>query len=312
MDSTFQLAFAGTPVLAATILETLIDHTAHDIVVVYTQPDRPAGRGRKLHESEVKRLATARQLDICQPASSADLDPANELSNVDALIVVAYGMILPAALLTRPRFGCINVHTSLLPRWRGAAPIQRSIQAGDTETGISIMQMDAGLDTGDILLQQSCPIHSDDTARSLHDRLAILGGKCLLETLDRMLTGDIHPVKQDDRQSTYARKLSKTEALIDWRKPAIEVQRMIRAFNPVPVAHTELNGIKMRIWDADILDEAHESLIPGSVIDCRPDGIIVTTGKQLLCIRRLQLPGKKASTTQDFLNGHPDFISASR
>ncbi|MCZ6524993.1 MAG: methionyl-tRNA formyltransferase [Gammaproteobacteria bacterium] len=307
-DSTLQLAFAGTPALAATILQTLIDNTAHDIVVVYTQPDRPAGRGRKLHESEVKRIATARQLDIRQPASAADIDPAGQLSNVDVLIVAAYGMILPAALLTQPRLGCINVHTSLLPRWRGAAPIQRSIQAGDTETGISIMQMDTGLDTGDILLQQSCPIHSDDTAGTLHDRLAILGGKCLLETLNRILTGDIHPLKQDDRQATYARKLSKVEALIDWSKPAIEVQRMIRAFNPAPVAHTELNGIKMRIWDADILDKAHESQAPGSVIACRPDGIIVTTGTQLLCIRRLQLPGKKASTTQDFLNGHPDFI----
>ncbi len=307
-DSTLQLAFAGTPALAATILQTLIDNTAHDIVVVYTQPDRPSGRGRKLHESEVKRLATARQLDIRQPASAADIDPAGQLSNVDVLIVAAYGMILPAALLTQPRLGCINVHTSLLPRWRGAAPIQRSIQAGDTETGISIMQMDTGLDTGDILLQQSCPIHSDDTAGTLHDRLAILGGKCLLETLNRILTGDIHPLKQDDRQSTYARKLSKAEALIDWSKPAIEVQRMIRAFNPAPVAHTELNGIKMRIWDADILDKAHESQAPGSVIACRPDGIIVTTGTQLLCIRRLQLPGKKVSTTQDFLNGHPDFI----
>lgn len=307
-DSTLQLAFAGTPALAATILQTLIDNTAHDIVVVYTQPDRPAGRDRKLHESEVKRLATARQLDIRQPVSAADIDPAGQLSNVDALIVAAYGMILPAAILTQPRLGCINVHTSLLPRWRGAAPIQRSIQAGDTETGISIMQMDAGLDTGDILLQQSCPIHSDDTAGTLHDRLAILGGKCLLETLNRMLTGNIHPLKQDDRQATYARKLSKAEALIDWSKPAIEVQRTIRAFNPVPVAHTELNGIKMRIWDADILDETHESQAPGSVIACRADGIIVTTGTQLLCIRRLQLPGKKASTTQDFLNGHPDFI----
>lgn len=307
-DSTLQLAFAGTPALAATILQTLIDNTAHDIVVVYTQPDRLSGRGRKLHESEVKRLATARQLDIRQPASAADIDPAGQLSNVDALIVAAYGMILPAALLTQPRLGCINVHTSLLPRWRGAAPIQRSIQAGDTETGISIMQMDAGLDTGDILLQQSCPIHSDDTAGTLHDRLAILGGKCLLETLNKMLTGNIHPLKQDDSQATYARKLSKAEALIDWRKPAIEVQRTIRAFNPVPVAHTELNGIKMRIWDADILDETHESQAPGSVIACRADGIIVTTGTQLLCIRRLQLPGKKASTTQDFLNGHPDFI----
>ena len=307
-DSTLQLAFAGTPALAATILQTLIDNTAHDIVVVYTQPDRLSGRGRKLHESEVKRLATARQLDIRQPASAADIDPAGQLSNVDALIVAAYGMILPAALLTQPRLGCINVHTSLLPRWRGAAPIQRSIQAGDTETGISIMQMDAGLDTGDILLQQSCPIHSDDTAGTLHDRLAILGGKCLLETLNKMLTDNIHPLKQDDSQATYARKLSKAEALIDWRKPAIEVQRTIRAFNPVPVAHTELNGIKMRIWDADILDETHESQAPGSVIACRADGIIVTTGTQLLCIRRLQLPGKKASTTQDFLNGHPDFI----
>ena len=307
-DSTLQLAFAGTPALAATILQTLIDNTAHDIVVVYTQPDRPAGRGRKLHESEVKRLATARQLDIRQPVSVADIDPAGQLSNVDALIVAAYGMILPAAILTQPRLGCINVHTSLLPRWRGAAPIQRSIQAGDTQTGISIMQMDAGLDTGDILLQQSCPIHSDDTAGTLHDRLAILGGKCLLETLNKMLTGDIHPLKQDDSQATYARKLSKAEALIDWRKPAIEVQRTIRAFNPAPVAHTELNGIKMRIWDADILDEAHESQAPGSVIACRTDGIIVTTGTQLLSIRRLQLPGKKASTTQDFLNGHPDFI----
>ncbi len=309
-DEKLRLGFAGTPELAATVLQALIENTFHNITYIYTQPDRPSGRGRILTKSAVKQLAEVNNLVVRQPETPADFNTTSDLSKVDALIVAAYGLLLPVDILNSPRLGCINVHTSLLPRWRGAAPIQRAIQAGDKKTGITIMQMDAGLDTGDILLQQSCPIHSYDTAGSLHDRLATLAANCLLETLDGLIKDTITPYKQDNKQATYANKITKADALIDWTKSAVELERMIRAFIPAPVAHTELNGIKMRLWETGVLDDSYAKDSPGTIVACNSEGIIVITGEQLLSIRKLQLPGKKITSAQDFLNGYPDFMNA--
>jgi methionyl-tRNA formyltransferase len=279
--SNLRLAFAGTPELAAITLEALLERSRHTVTRVYTQPDRHAGRGRRLATSMVKQLALKHDLEIFQPEIPAEIDPENDLSKVDVLIVVAYGMLLPGKILNRPTYGCINVHTSLLPRWRGAAPIQRAIQRGDTETGITIMQIDAGLDTGPILAQVKCPIRPDDTAGCLHNSLAKLGGACLLETLDKMTTYDIKPVPQDNSLATYARKITKAEAELDWSLSAIELERTIRAFNPSPVTHTKLNGFKLRIWQAKIVDQSTTDP-PGTVIACHKSGIDVATGKGIL------------------------------
>lgn len=306
--STLRLAFAGTPDLATTLLQGLLDQSMHQVELVYCQPDRPSGRGRKITKCPVKQLAESRHLSIRQPVKANGIDPDNELAGVDLMVVAAYGMILPGEILTRPKSGCINVHTSLLPRWRGAAPIQRAIQAGDKETGITIMQMDTGLDTGDILLQRRCPIETDDTAGILHDRLAQLGVDCLLEALDKLAAGKLERTKQDDTQANYASKITKAEALIDWTRPAQELERQIRAFNPVPVTHTELNGMPMRIWEASLVSDREISSRPGTIIDCDQQGIIVATGEKLLRINKLQIPGKKPVSVADFLNGHPDFM----
>ena len=303
------LAFAGTPELAAIVLSALIKADDYPISYIFTQPDRPAGRGRKVIRSPVKLLAEARKIPIRQPGKSREIDPDGELSNVDLLVVAAYGMILPAEILSRPKLGCINVHTSLLPRWRGAAPIQRAIQAGDTETGITIMQMDEGLDTGDILLQRICAIHTRETAGTLHDRLATLGAKCLIETLDCFRNDGLQVKKQDDSKAIYASKVTKAEARIDWTLPARELEKMIRAFNPVPVAHTTLNDKDLRVWDAEVFPTNSNPQSAGTIVSADTRGIIVATGEGMLNITRLQLPGKKAITVKDFLNGHPDFMA---
>ncbi|MBM2829413.1 MAG: Methionyl-tRNA formyltransferase [Gammaproteobacteria bacterium] len=303
-----RLAFAGTPELAATALEALIKRSPHIVTTVYTQPDRHAGRGQKLALSAVKQLALKHGLSILQPPSPAEIDPDTQLARVDVLVVVAYGVLLPEKLLNRPRYGCINIHTSLLPRWRGAAPIQRAIQAGDSETGITIMQIDTGLDTGPILAQVKCPIAAEDTSGSLHDKLAALGATCLLETLDNIAANNINPVPQDNSMATYARKITKAEARVDWSLPAIELERTVRAFNPSPVAYTELNGLKLRIWQARIIDQsAHDS--PGAVIACHRSGIDVATGKGILRLLKVQPPGKRILSIAEFLNGRPDFVT---
>lgn len=309
-DVLLRLAFAGTPELAAMVLQSIIDRGRYSTDLIYTQPDRPAGRGRRLQKSAVKVLAEHYRLPIREPGQPRDFDPGGELADVDLLVVAAYGMILPPQILNRPRLGCVNVHTSLLPRWRGAAPIQRAILAGDKVTGITIMKMDAGLDSGDTLLQKTCPIHPSDCAATLQDRLAILGSKCLLEVLDKIAGGNITPLKQDDSRATYASKISKQEARIDWTRPATELERMVRAFNPHPVAFTELNGIAMRIWEAHIIADTAFTAPPGTVIAAARNGIDVTTGDQLLRICKVQIPGKKVISAGDFINGHPDFIHA--
>ena len=303
-----RLAFAGTPELAATVLECLIRSQRHDIKFVITRPDKPAGRGRKPGQSPVKILAVKHDLPVRQPLRPSDIDPGNTLAQTDMLIVAAFGMILPAEILRLPKHGCINVHPSLLPRWRGAAPVQRAIQAGDAKTGVTIMQMEAGLDMGDILQQKECAISTGETAGSLHDKLANLGGTCLLETLDRLTENTLVPIKQNDRQATYATKISKREAAINWNMTAAELERTIRAFNPAPVAHTVIHGIAMRIWEADVVTLETTPSTPGTIVDCSVDGIVITTAQSALRIKRLQLPGKKIITAREFLNGYPDLL----
>jgi methionyl-tRNA formyltransferase len=303
------LVFAGTPEFAATILEALLAGP-HKIVAVYTQPDRPAGRGRQPTPSAVKLLAQSHGLSVHQPATLKGPAAAQELAelNADLMIVAAYGLLLPASLLKIPRLGCINVHASLLPRWRGAAPIQRALLAGDKETGITLMRMDPGLDTGPIVGQTCCAIGPQDTAQTLHDRLARLGAECLTAHLDAILAGQIHPTPQDEHLATYAPKIERAEARLDWSKSALELERMIRAFNPKPVASTVLWGLEMRLWEAEALDAPTEQP-PGSIISAKAGHLDVATGQGILRLLRVQLPGRRPVTVSDFLNAHPELAS---
>jgi len=306
--TTLRLAYAGTPALAAVILESLATNPDYIIAQAYTQPDRPAGRGRKPVRSAVGITADKFGIPVLQPYHPADIDPDNRLSEVDVLVVAAYGLLLPADILYKPKWGCINVHTSLLPRWRGAAPIQRAIEAGDKETGISIMQMDSGLDTGPILLQESCPILPTDTGGTLGDRLAKLGSHCLIRTLNAMAIEQLLPRNQDGRPPSYARKIHKAEARIDWSRPAVEIERQVRAFNPHPVAFTAINGMTLRIWEVELLGN-NPSGSPGR-FSMDKQGLSVQTGEGSLRIIRIQAPGKKPVAAGDFLNGHPDLALA--
>lgn len=299
------LCFAGTPETAATVLAALLENPLHRIRHVYTQPDRPAGRGRRPRASPVKQLAQQHAIPVKQPASSTELARDADLAGIDALVVAAYGLILPAAALSMPRYGCINVHASLLPRWRGAAPVQRAIQAGDRETGVSIMLMDSGVDTGKILLQKSCGIGIADTALSLSERLAALGVECLAEALDGLAAGSIEPREQDNGMATYARKIARQEAEIDWNMPAQEIERTIRAFNPAPVAHTCLNKVRIRIWEATVPDSRAGGGKPGEIIVYGPDGLDISAGDRALRILALQLEGKKKQGIRDIHNGYP-------
>ena len=304
-----RIIFAGTPEFAATALSALIQ-SEHEIVAVYTQPDRPAGRGRKLHASAVKEVALNHQIPVLQPLSLKDPETQAELSgfNADVMIVAAYGLILPQAVLDIPRFGCLNIHASILPRWRGAAPIQRAIAAGDVESGISIMQMNAGLDTGDILHLVSTPISEDETGGSLHDRLAQLGATAIIETLNQLTRNELKPVKQDDTLATYAHKLDKAEAEINWQQSAQQIEQQVRAFNPWPVAYTHFENKVLRIWFAKSINsvpmEASANLPPGSVIACGKQGIDVACGKGVLRLLTLQPSGSKAMDVTAFMNGH--------
>jgi methionyl-tRNA formyltransferase len=302
-----RLIFAGTPDFAAKALHALI-RSPHEIVAVYTQPDRPAGRGRKLTPSPVKQLALQHQLTVLQPASLKTAEATEQLRALDAdvMVVAAYGLLLPPKVLEMPRYGCLNIHASLLPRWRGAAPIQRAILAGDKETGITIMQMDQGLDTGAMLLKLTCPITRQDTAASLHDRLASLGAEAIITALDQLPT--LIPTPQDDREATYAAKLTKQEAIIDWHLPAEDLDRLIRAFNPWPVAQTSVNGQTLRIWSAQPLaDKAN--VPPGTVIGRDKQGIDIACGEGVLHLTRLQPAGSKPMDVAAFLNGRPDWLT---
>jgi methionyl-tRNA formyltransferase len=303
-----RLAFAGTPELAQKVLESLIRTGEHTVELVLTQPDRPAGRGRKLKQSEVKLCALENNIPILQPVKSSDLK-AEHLNNCDLMLVVAYGLLITPEILAKPKFGCINIHTSLLPRWRGAAPIQRAIEAGDEETGISFMQMDQGLDTGPILQQITCAIDTQQTGGLLHDRLADISAENINAFLTDIANNKTSATKQDESNSTYANKISKQEAKIDWTKSTIELDRKVRAFNPFPVAHTQINDLDIRIWETEIKNNS-KNLTPGTIINSK-SSLDIATGDGVLAITKLQLPGKKIMATKDFLNGRPDFFTNS-
>lgn len=305
-----RILFAGTPDFAAISLQALIDtqrDAGHELVAVYTQPDRKAGRGRKLRPSPVKQLALEHDIPVYQPQNLKDADPQQQLAALqpDLMIVVAYGLILPQNVLDTPGHGCINVHASLLPRWRGAAPIQRAILAGDSESGVCIMQMEAGLDTGPVLRELRTPINSDDTGSSLHDRLATLGANALIETVADIASGNATATPQDDSLSTYAAKLDKREAWLDWTQSAAQLERQVRAFNPWPVAqtaHTQDQAQRtLRIWEASAQAPTGDSS-PGTVIALSADALTVACGEGALDIQRLQLPGGKPLAVRDWLN----------
>ncbi len=284
-------------------MKALID-SGQDIRAVYTQPDRPAGRGRKLTASPVKKTALANGLAVLQPPTLRDEEAAAILRahDPDLMVVVAYGLLLPQAVLDAPRLGCINVHASLLPRWRGAAPIQRSILAGDAESGVTIMGMEAGLDTGPMYLKRAIALERGETGGSLHDKLALLGAAALMEALPGIAAGTLSAERQDDSMATYAKKLSKDEALVDWSRPAVELDRMVRAFDPWPVAQTRLGQASLRLWGSELPGGDASGAAPGHVIRTGKAGIDVATGDGLLRITRLQPPGKRPMSAADFLN----------
>jgi methionyl-tRNA formyltransferase len=307
--SCLKLGFAGTPDFAVPALERLAG--SHRICAVFTQPDRPAGRGRALHSSAVKRFALELCLPVQQPTTfkSPEVIALLRSLELDALIVVAFGQILPAAVLSVPRLGCINIHASLLPRWRGAAPIQRALLAGDLSTGITIMRMEAGLDTGPMLAARSIEIGARDTAKTLHDALAILGADLIMETLDALREGRSDEIAQPAEGVTYAEKISKREAPIRWSQDSLSIWRQIRAFNPWPVAETRFQGEQLRIWEAEPLDSTRPNAggasegAPGLVLAASPDGIDVACGQGALRVTRLQLAGRNPQPAGEFLKG---------
>lgn len=298
-----RLGFAGTPQFAIPALEALA-RSDHRVVAVFTQPDRPAGRGQIVHVSPVKQRATELEIDVYQPPSfkTPDVEAALRVLHLDALVVVAYGLILPATVLAVPRLGCLNIHASLLPRWRGAAPIQRALLAGDTMTGITIMRMDAGLDTGPILAKREVPIGERETAGTLHDRLGSVGGQLIVDTLGALVETGIQEQPQPQTGVTYAEKIHKPEALVDWREDAPGILRRVRAFNPWPIAETRLHGAQLRLWDAELaVARLPATAPPGAVLAADGDGIDVACGQGALRILRLQLAGRKPLAAREFI-----------
>ena len=298
-----KIIFAGTPHFAASALNALIGE--HQIVGVFTQPDRPSGRGMQLNASPVKQLAMQQGLTVLQPESLKTEQAQLEIAalGADVMVVAAYGLILPKAVLNLPRYGCLNIHASLLPRWRGAAPIQRAILAGDRETGITIMQMDEGLDTGSMLLRKSCLIEPDDNAQTLHDKLAALGADSILEALQLLAANRLIPVAQDEGAACYAAKLQKSEAAIDWRQDAVQIERAVRAYNPYPVSQAKLNDVVVKIWQAEVCTGQQGK--PGEVLAVDKSGIVVTCGKDALKLQVLQRPGGKAQAAAQFMQAMP-------
>lgn len=299
-----RVVFAGTPEFAVPCLKALIE-AGCDLAAVYTQPDRPAGRGRKLQQSPVKALALEHEIPVCQPQSlKRDPRVLAELRGwePELMVIVAYGLILPALVLEVPRLGCVNVHASLLPRWRGAAPIQRAVLAGDPVSGVCIMRMETGLDTGPVYLRREVALDPRETGGSLHDKLATLGAQALIAAFPGIVDGSLEPQPQDSALATYAHKLDKAEAQIDWTQPAQSIERQVRAFDPWPVAQTSLQGETLRVWSAQAVDDRGVPAPPGCVLAADKTGIAVATGSGALLITRLQPPGKRPMNAADFLN----------
>lgn len=309
--SSLNIIFAGTPDFAARHLQALLG-SEHNVVAVYTQPDRPAGRGKKLTPSAVKVAAQQAGIPVLQPQSLRDEQAQQTLAafNADIMVVVAYGLILPQAVLDAPRLGCINVHGSLLPRWRGAAPIQRAIWAGDNATGVTIMQMDKGLDTGDMLHIASLPIEACDTSASLYEKLANIGPPALLHSLTDIAAGQAVAQTQDDTLANYAAKLSKEEARIDWQQAASQIERCVRAFNPWPFSYFLVGEHNIKVWQSEVLVDSapHHAQTPGTIVSASKAGIDVVTGDGILRLLSLQPPGKKAMSCQDLLNARKDWF----
>lgn len=305
-----RIVFAGTPEFAAEHLKALLD-SPYEIVAVYTQPDRPAGRGQKLMPSAVKALALAHDIPVYQPQTLRNVDAQAELAALkpDLMVVVAYGLILPQAVLDIPRLGCINSHASLLPRWRGAAPIQRAVEAGDAESGVTVMRMEAGLDTGPMLLKVTTPISADDTGGSLHDRLAQLGPGAVVQAIAGLADGSLQGEVQDDALATYAHKLNKDEARLDWSRPAVELERLIRAFNPWPVCHSTLDGETLKVLGANLSTGKGE---PGEILSASKDGLVVACADGALSLTRLQLPGGKALAFSDLFNSRREKFASGK
>lgn len=312
MMKPLNIIFAGTPDFAAQHLQALL-HSQHNVMAVYTQPDKPAGRGKKLQASPVKQLAEQHNIPVYQPKSLRNVEAQAELQalNADVMVVVAYGLILPKAVLEAPRLGCLNVHGSILPRWRGAAPIQRAIWAGDGQTGVTIMQMDEGLDTGDMLHKIYCNILPTETSASLYDKLAELAPPALIEVLDQLESGKFVAEKQEDSQSNYADKLSKEEAKLDWSLSSTQLERNIRAFNPWPMAYfstedKEGNLQTLKVYQAEVLP--HQDKPVGTILRADKSGIQIATADGVLNILQLQPAGKKPMSVQDLLNGRADWF----
>lgn len=309
MTDPLRIIFAGTPDFAARHLQALLD-TEHQVVAVYTQPDRPAGRGQQLTASPVKQLALQHHLPTFQPASLKDNDAQQQLIalQADVMVVVAYGLLLPQSALDAPRFGCINVHGSLLPRWRGAAPIQRALWAGDHQTGITIMQMDLGLDTGVMLSKVSCVIDASDTSASLYTKLATLGPPALIDALTNLFTLQQTAEVQNEQQACYAAKLTKNEALLDFNKTAAQLEREIRAFNPWPVSILQQGEHRIKVLQAQV-ESSIEPAPAGTVLALNRQGLKIATSEHILVITTLQPPGKKAMPVADFINGRTDWFT---
>ena len=303
------IVFAGTPDFAAKHLSVLLA-SEFNVLAVYTQPDRPAGRGKKLTASAVKEVAVAANIPVYQPQNFKEAGSVEQLAtlNADLMVVVAYGLILPKEVLQTPRLGCLNVHGSLLPRWRGAAPIQRAIWAGDQETGVTIMQMNEGLDTGDMLSKVSCPIASDETSASLYEKLAQLAPVALVDTIRQLAQGQIQAQVQDESLANYAQKLSKAEALIDWSQDGAFIERCIRAFNPWPMSYFMLAGKAVKVHRASLL-AVNSDQQPGTIISADKKGIQVVTGSGVLNLEVIQLAGKKALPVQDILNARRELFA---
>lgn len=310
------IIFTGTPDFAAQHLQALID-SPHNVIAVYTQPDKPAGRGKKLQASPVKQLAEQHQIPVYQPKSLRKPETQAELTalHADVMVVVAYGLILPQAVLDAPTYGCLNVHGSLLPRWRGAAPVQRAIWAGDKQTGVTIMQMDAGLDTGDMLHKVFCDIDLQDTSADLYHKLAEIAPNALIEVLNHLTDGTFTAEPQDDTQSNYAEKLSKEEAKLDWQLSAGQLERNIRAFNPWPMAYLQLtdeqgNPQTLKVYQATVLPSVSQT--PGTIISADKNGIQIATADGVLNLLQLQPAGKKPMSAQDLLNGRADWFAVGK